>query len=50
VLVERTAEMALRRIVTEDEIANAVQFLASDLASGITGAILDVNGGQLFTP
>lgn len=43
-----TREMALRRIATEDEVANAVLFLASDLASGITGATIDVNAGQLF--
>ncbi len=41
-------EMALRRIATEDEVANAVLFLASNLASGITGATIDVNAGQLF--
>jgi NAD(P)-dependent dehydrogenase (short-subunit alcohol dehydrogenase family) len=45
-----TSEMALRRLVTEDEVANAVLFLSSDLASGITGAILDVNAGHLFAP
>jgi len=50
ILAEFTREMALRRIVTEDEVANAVLFLASDLASGITGAVLDVNAGHLFTP
>ena len=50
VLAERTKETALHRVVTEDEVANAVLFLASDLASGITGAVLDVNGGELFTP
>ncbi len=50
VLAEHTEAMALRRIVTEDEVANAVLFLASDLASGITGAVLDVNAGHLFTP
>jgi NAD(P)-dependent dehydrogenase (short-subunit alcohol dehydrogenase family) len=47
-LVTQTAEMALRRIATEDEVANAILFLASDFASGITGATLDVNAGQLF--
>jgi NAD(P)-dependent dehydrogenase (short-subunit alcohol dehydrogenase family) len=47
-LARQTHEMALRRIATEDEVANAVLFLASDLASGITGATLDVNAGQLF--
>ena len=50
ILAEFTREMALRRIVTEDEVANAVLFLASDLASGVTGAVLDVNAGHLFTP
>jgi NAD(P)-dependent dehydrogenase (short-subunit alcohol dehydrogenase family) len=50
VLAGYTNEMALRRIVTNDEVANAVLFLASELASGITGAVLDVNAGQLFTP
>lgn len=43
-------EIALRRVVTADEVANAVLFLASDLASGITGAVLDVNAGHLFAP
>jgi NAD(P)-dependent dehydrogenase (short-subunit alcohol dehydrogenase family) len=47
-LARQTQSMALRRIATEDEVANAVLFLASDLASGITGATLDVNAGQLF--
>jgi NAD(P)-dependent dehydrogenase (short-subunit alcohol dehydrogenase family) len=39
---------ALGRITTADEVANAALFLASDLASGITGQSLDVNGGQWF--
>ncbi len=43
-------EIALRRVVTADEVANAVLFLASDLASGITGAVIDVNAGHLFAP
>jgi NAD(P)-dependent dehydrogenase (short-subunit alcohol dehydrogenase family) len=30
------------------EVANAILFLASDFASGITGATIDVNAGQLF--
>ena len=47
-LAEHVGDMALRRIATEDEVANAVLFLASDLASGIAGATLDVNAGQLF--
>ncbi|SFR90248.1 SDR family oxidoreductase [Sphingomonas jatrophae] len=36
----------LRRIPTDDECAGAVIFLLSDLAAAVTGALLDVNGGQ----
>lgn len=36
----------LKRLPTEDEVASAIIFLASDLASGITGQILDVNCGE----
>ncbi|WP_084000661.1 SDR family oxidoreductase [Actinomadura kijaniata] len=43
------AAMALRRIATEEDVARAVVFLASDHARATTGATLDVNGGQLFT-
>jgi NAD(P)-dependent dehydrogenase (short-subunit alcohol dehydrogenase family) len=39
-------QMALKRIVTDDEVALAGLFLASDYASAITGAILDANGGN----
>ena len=35
-----------KRLPTEDEVASAILFLASDLASGITGATLDVNCGE----
>lgn len=50
VLAQYTGETALRRIPTEQEIANAVLFLASGLSSGITGAVLDVNAGIYCTP
>ncbi|MQY02929.1 SDR family oxidoreductase [Actinomadura macrotermitis] len=43
------AAMALRRIATEEDVARAVLFLASDQARATTGATIDVNGGQLFT-
>ena len=36
----------LKRLPTEDEVASAILFLASDLASGITGQALDVNCGE----
>jgi 3-oxoacyl-[acyl-carrier protein] reductase len=38
----------LRRPAQPEEIANAVIFLSSDMASYITGAVLDVNGGMLM--
>lgn len=38
----------LRRRGTDQEIANAVAFLASDLASFITGAYLPVSGGNVM--
>lgn len=41
--VEQTAP--LRRNVTIDEVGNAAAFLCSDLASGITGEIVYVDGG-----
>ncbi|HET9874303.1 MAG TPA: SDR family oxidoreductase [Mycobacterium sp.] len=40
------ANSDLKRLPTEDEVASAIIFLASELASGITGQILDVNCGE----
>jgi NAD(P)-dependent dehydrogenase (short-subunit alcohol dehydrogenase family) len=45
---EVAAETSLRRIPDSAEIADAILFLASDLARGITGQALDVNGGHWF--
>ena len=42
----RYLETDLKRIAEPDEVANATLFLASDLASAITGLCLDVNCGE----
>ena len=45
-MLGRVAEVApLRRNVTLEDVGNAAAFLCSDLASGITGEILYVDGG-----
>ena len=40
------AGLPMKRLGTADEIAQAIQFVASDKASFITGQIIDVNGGK----
>jgi NAD(P)-dependent dehydrogenase (short-subunit alcohol dehydrogenase family) len=42
------AEAPLGRLGTPDDIAKACLFLVSDLASYVTGIVLDVNGGILI--
>src|SRR5579859_2358661 len=45
-MLNRVAEVApLRRNVTLEDVGNAAAFLCSDLAAGITGEILYVDGG-----
>jgi NAD(P)-dependent dehydrogenase (short-subunit alcohol dehydrogenase family) len=41
------ARVPMRRLVTPEEVAHAVCFLASDHASGITGSDIAVDGGTL---
>ncbi|KZY28864.1 MULTISPECIES: enoyl-ACP reductase [unclassified Oleiphilus] len=44
-LSENEQQTPLRRNVTIDEVGNAAAFLCSDLASGISGEVLFVDGG-----
>lgn len=41
-----TANIPLNRIVTDEECARAALFLVSDYSSGMTGSVLDSNGGE----
>lgn len=43
-----SSAVPMKRRGTDQEIANAVAFLASDLASFITGAFIPVNGGNVM--
>jgi NAD(P)-dependent dehydrogenase (short-subunit alcohol dehydrogenase family) len=45
---EREAEIPLREIPPQDDIANSVVFFASRWSRVITGQTLDVNGGEYF--
>jgi NAD(P)-dependent dehydrogenase (short-subunit alcohol dehydrogenase family) len=45
---EIASNMALGVIPTDDECARAALFLASDLSVMVTGAGIDVNGGEVF--
>jgi 3-oxoacyl-[acyl-carrier protein] reductase len=45
---EYEATVPLRRRGTDQDVANAVVFLASDLAAFITGAVLPVSGGNVM--
>ena len=42
-----SSNIPLRRIATIDEQVGPILFLCSDLSSYMTGAVIDVNGGQI---
>jgi 3-oxoacyl-[acyl-carrier protein] reductase len=42
------ASVPLRRAGKAEEVAGAILFLASDLATFITGEVLNVNGGAVL--
>ena len=44
---ERMDSVAMNRIGTPEDIADAALFLASDLSSYVTGQVLGVDGGML---
>ncbi|MCJ2048303.1 SDR family NAD(P)-dependent oxidoreductase [Methylobacterium sp. J-070] len=46
--VEIARGIPLGRLGVADDVANACLFLASDLSTYITGAVIDVNGGMLI--
>lgn len=48
-LAENAKRAPLRRNVTTEEVGNAASFLSSDMASGITGEIMYVDGGFNIT-
>ncbi len=43
-----TAAIPLKRVATAEEVAGPILFLASDLATFITGEVLNVNGGSVL--
>ncbi|UDY22199.1 SDR family oxidoreductase [Nocardioides sp. Kera G14] len=46
VYAEKAAPTDLKRLATPDEVARAALFLASDLASAVTGTVLNVDCGE----
>lgn len=48
IIGEITKEIALGVIPTDEQVAGAVVFLASDLSAAVTGHALDANGGEVI--
>jgi NAD(P)-dependent dehydrogenase (short-subunit alcohol dehydrogenase family) len=49
VYAEKAAPTDLQRLATADEVARAALFLASDLASAVTGQVLNVDCGEFHS-
>ena len=47
VLAALSAETALRRMASEDDVAGVAHFLASDASAGMTGSVLPVEAGLI---
>ena len=47
VIAEWTSDIPVRRLAKPEEIANLVVFLASEKASYIIGAVIQVDGGLI---
>jgi NAD(P)-dependent dehydrogenase (short-subunit alcohol dehydrogenase family) len=50
VYAEKAAPTDLQRLATPDEVARAALFLASDLASAVSGQTINVDCGEFHTP
>jgi NAD(P)-dependent dehydrogenase (short-subunit alcohol dehydrogenase family) len=48
VIDELNARVPLGAIPSDEDVAGAIVFLASDLSSAMTGQALDTNGGEIF--
>ena len=48
VIDELNARVPLGQIPSDEDVAGAIVFLASDLSSAMTGQALDTNGGEIF--
>ena len=48
VVDELNARVPLGRIPSDEEVAGAIVYLASDLSRAMTGQALDTNGGEIF--
>ncbi len=48
VFAQREADIPMKRAGEPSEVASVVLFLASDLSSYVTGAVIEVGGGRLM--